>query len=601
MALGRETDNRNALAVERPGAGPGNGTPAATLPTQLLSAKYLLAMTSADAIAQNEAIASLPAGLSVAIEGSGQQFNQPRNSFLSNIKGVTAINDVALLPWVSDLKWGASPTARVTYTQGAAVIERHPLGTRRREVSISGIVGPTPFLVEGDLAKKIAGSSTSAAVLSGSYRAFLGVLELLDRWDASPPDTSLCFYALNEGWYYRCIPKSLALSQGGRQRNMLRYDLGLQLVEKVQFSFAIDSVAATIGEPKELTFAQRLQSYAQYCADGLEYAADAANGAAKVVQDGLHDYVTGPAYTVIRAADDAVDGLNNLANTVGAVLNTPRVLWQRVQVTVGRLNSVFDSGRDQIEAAFNWSTREPDEPDKQSVALLEANDAHDDIGRTRNGLMALTSLAASPSSSSQRRPVREGDTIESIALAVYGDATLWPIIAKENGLVPPYVSAAGLPGTVKPGESLLVRSGKMATLATLSSPDEGKREAQLYGRNLALAPNGDLLQSGPDDCADFALVEGVACVEQALRIKTGKTQGTDQLHPWAGIPTAIGRANTTTSKATLSLALYRCIAEDDRVARVDDFDVMDRGDAWIWRATPVLVGSEQLAQGGGVR
>lgn len=559
-------------------------TPAKQLPTQRLSAKYLLGIAAPGKTLR----AKLP-----SIDGAS-------NVQHSRKSGID-VNSVVIIPWVIDIKWGATPTARVTYTQDAYVIERHPKGTRRRDVSISGIVGPTPFLVDDDLAKKISADNSALASLSGSYRAFLAVMELLDKWDQSDPDTTLNLYALNEGWYYRCIPKPLALSQGGRQRNMLRYDLGLQLLEKVNFTFTIDDVAATAGVVAEPTLKDKIQGIADTCRDGIEEFSNGMNAAMDVVNKGLHDYVTGPVYTVIRSVDEGIDAFQNMADTISTIANTPKVLWTRAQVSIRKAEAVGRSLSEQLESALSFSTRLADEPDPLSSALLANAASLEAIRQNANKLHVLSLTASTPDKSYRPRLVQQGDTIEGIALEVYGDATLWPLVVQQNSLVPPYISQAGLPGTVKPGETLNVQSGGTPTLATMSPPDVAKRDLRLYGRNIALTRQGDLRQAGSDDCADIALIDGVDCVEQAIWVKTSKVQGTDQLHPDGGIPAAIGRSNAITSKATLSLALYRAIAEDDRVARVDDFDVEDLGDAWQWKATPVLVGSEQLAQGGGVR
>lgn len=162
--------------------------------------------------------------------------------------------------------------------------------------------------------------------------------------------------------------------------------------------------------------------------------------------------------------------------------------------------------------------------------------------------------------------VRTGDTLQGIAARMLGGAGRWRDIAVINGLTPPYVSLAGLPGTVGPGDKLVLPAD-----ATQSEQMQGAAqsddEREFYGVDFAIDRNGRMPVEPGEYPADVQYVSGEQCVRQGLEITFRTTQGDDVYQPWFGVPAAVG--DPSYEDAGLVLAqLVDQVLIDDRIAAV---------------------------------
>ena len=93
---------------------------------------------------------------------------------------------------------------------------------------------------------------------------------------------------------------------------------------------------------------------------------------------------------------------------------------------------------------------------------------------------------------------------------------------------------------------------------------------------------------------DFALVRGVPNLVQALYIKASTQPGELRLHPSFGFALPVG---TRLSPIVLFLAkfqAYRTLAQDDRIASLEDISVVAQGDVMSMRIQVKAVGTSAV-------
>jgi len=156
--------------------------------------------------------------------------------------------------------------------------------------------------------------------------------------------------------------------------------------------------------------------------------------------------------------------------------------------------------------------------------------------------------------------VRAGETLQSIAGLKLGDAARWPELAALNGLLPPYITAGGSPGTVAPGALLLL---PYTTTDTEILGDDLDLAIAFTGSDV-----GDFVLEPGTEPADVQTVTGTASAIQALNVVIRTRQGEDTQHPAVGLPAAVG---DVVSNAGIVLAtLIDQILSDGRFVRVVD-------------------------------
>ena len=173
-----------------------------------------------------------------------------------------------------------------------------------------------------------------------------------------------------------------------------------------------------------------------------------------------------------------------------------------------------------------------------------------------------------------------GDTILGIAQREMGDGNLWPDIAALNNLVAPYITPLGLPGTVRPGASILVptngaQPGAPPKPAKLT---DAELAAQVLGIDLKIDEAGTWLVD-PASGADYLTIAGVPNYIQALGLIRFRTEvGSNLVFPWLGIFAPIGSPNGPQMPEAIALSIRRAALSDSRTADVGNFQANDEGD-----------------------
>ena len=200
--------------------------------------------------------------------------------------------------------------------------------------------------------------------------------------------------------------------------------------------------------------------------------------------------------------------------------------------------------------------------------------------------------------------VRAGDTLASIAASELGDGALWYLLSVVNGLRSPYVSIAGLPDTVAPGESIsiptLAQQPDTGVTSNASGTEPGAdvlgTDVMLVHSSAATGPGERRLTWGIDQRTgkDLATVSGVTNLGQALQMRTWVVVGTRPLLPEYGLPALVGQPGTTTRDALLKLAVQRNIEADPRVSRLARLRLIREADDVLIEADIVPIGIGQL-------
>lgn len=151
--------------------------------------------------------------------------------------------------------------------------------------------------------------------------------------------------------------------------------------------------------------------------------------------------------------------------------------------------------------------------------------------------------------------VRFGDTLQSIALREFGDASRWVELAVLNKLREPYVGEIASPTVLAYGDMIKVPSASSAVSADADP-------AFVYGIDI-LVRNGQLVADGDD----FSVVSGVQNFVQALRHHIQVDKRELAFHPDFGcyVRSVIGSINGPTAGQMAAFYVKSALLEDERV------------------------------------
>jgi hypothetical protein len=174
--------------------------------------------------------------------------------------------------------------------------------------------------------------------------------------------------------------------------------------------------------------------------------------------------------------------------------------------------------------------------------------------------------------------IRGGDTLLSIAAREMGDPDAWMDLRDANALRYPYVTVLRLPGTVAPGDQIMIPTTAAAPGVTGTRGIDGSEpnEDQVLGVDMLLTDEGEW-QIDPTG-TDVLKVRGAACYEQDLRIKLETPLGTNMLYPHVGILTPIGQPNGRGLPQAVALSVRTAVIQDPRTASLGPLVVRDAGD-----------------------
>jgi hypothetical protein len=505
--------------------------------------------------------------------------------------------NVAIAPWVSSLDAPNAPAATATITFGGAVVERHPLGYREwYTITLGGSIGPLPFLDPK--------ANSNQKVIVPSWGAYLAFEALIKQAVAAKGSGTLHLYCVYEGIFVEVLPiRGPALSRSPARKTMADWSVTFRVLGEVkppQFDvwWTKLKVAPSTRKKHEVTLAETKTSALGAIASARVSVTKAIRTVTRAVQKALD-----LANAWVDEFDKWSKVLIAVAHWPERVLSAARSLVWRAHTTLGevmRLGSVYARKRWMgTNGFFETGNCVPgwDEASRAYFALKDATaETYDNVHAAE---VATRMLGQAADGRVEYWPVKSGDTIESIAAAVAGDPSVWPALAALNDLRYPYLSDDGTPGTLAPGALLKLPTSADESTGNTAPLAGEMDEVALYGRD-KLVRGGDLVLTETGDGVDFAMVEGVACAAQNLRLRLDTPVGANRLFD-VGLPMEIGDAPEATA-AALTLATQTEILRDDRFVRADDLRVQDRGNGWSIEATAYLTNGKQVpaaASGGG--
>lgn len=164
----------------------------------------------------------------------------------------------------------------------------------------------------------------------------------------------------------------------------------------------------------------------------------------------------------------------------------------------------------------------------------------------------------------------EGLDYADVAQAELGDRDQWSELVSLNGVADPFTTATGRP--LEQGESVLVPSIRIGGPQSTAG--------QVFGTDLKLGPNGDLVARGD---GAWATVSGKDNLYQAVRNRSQTEASDNAIFPSIGFP-AVGDAGTAETAGLLASRARTQFLEDIRITRVDQIEVEDDGDSFVVRA-----------------
>ena len=197
--------------------------------------------------------------------------------------------------------------------------------------------------------------------------------------------------------------------------------------------------------------------------------------------------------------------------------------------------------------------------------------------------------------------VTGGDTIRTLALKYLGDEAQWKKLALMNNLKPPYISAVGGDGVLKPGGTILIPRTTASTVALSVSrtvnPDASSEALRpmmkRYGRDLRLLEaGGELRDFTTTSGGDIDVVEGIDNVIQAIKIKFSTEVGELPTHPSFGAKYSVGTKLGMATVQEFALNTRRTFFQDPRIEEINSMEIFAVGDQLFNKTRLKLIGAD---------
>jgi len=196
--------------------------------------------------------------------------------------------------------------------------------------------------------------------------------------------------------------------------------------------------------------------------------------------------------------------------------------------------------------------------------------------------------------STQKRPVfvhvvGDGETLQDVAEQYLGDRSRWPEVASINGISIPWVLNTGEP--ILPGAVLYVP----APVGGADAAPGGVSDSVMFGTDLRIGADGDLVASAGDSPSDVQTISGVPNFEQGLTVRLRTEQRQNVTFPNLGLPKLVGEPSFSRMSGYLAAHVRSQLDADRRVDRVTKLVVEDTGDGQSVDAEFRAVGGVNLA------
>jgi hypothetical protein len=504
-------------------------------------------------------------------------------------------SNYAVIPWPSKASRIEYSSSLVTQAAGGVYVEDNPNGGFvSGDWMISGRIGPLPYKpkqynvmasLPPDNWKDIDGGGTMPL-------PFLVLKEAIELTNQDKPGSRLVLYSLQEGEYWYVQPLTRAIMRDPSFRTGCTYEFQFKLLERADPP-TLNLIATKATDSDTLSWYDKTLN-------GLNTGIKAVNAAISVVayvETRVGQYVN----QFKSAMNNVAATFDNGLATVETIVNTPEKLhiWGKgyVNTLISDWNSVLTATEDMVQF-FGGS-----DADSSADELYDDDPAVTPEARIRLGV-SLTDIKALQDNADavsaaiseiivglrmglgaaidrmEYREIQPGDTLEAIALAVYGNPAAATKIAQWNNLRPPYISAAGYPGTLRAGMRIAIPKEGSGAVGVLATFEPMTTDERYYGRGIKLVTDGSWtgdFEKAPDNVG-LVDVAGNDCVNQGLRVRMSTQFGTDAVFPLMGIPDAVGQITDDTSRLVFNIATGWQLRADNRVDAVTKLDITDTGE-----------------------
>jgi len=451
-----------------------------------------------------------------------------------------------------------------TQTRPSATVVTHTLGEVVREITqnhlteieLRGVSGYSPRV----------GQTRDGGVSFLSGRAILEEFDkFLDEYQSRTAQdvdkTYLVFRALNEKQAFKVEPTEWRWSEDTAQ-NRFSYEWELKL----------EAYAHAPSDPRGSVFSplteiiQKSQEYINAGAGAVELASNALVNVRSEFEE---------ARNTLRSLERISTALQNVADSVDGI----RTFFTRdLPATYVNLANSYKRSYDDISELVGLDENDATRRTAEQIAYYALVNAglsgvnSNDIERAKTTpTIERDSLSVVTTNQAPRFSVpftlRAGDTLQSIALDAYGDASRWIEIKAYNGFRDALHRSDGLP--LRMGDIIQVPFTN-ATEDDLGLPLQG----DVFGTDLLMDSTGDLVFSD----SEIHTVREEANLKQAITNRLLTEQGSAYPFPSYGLPLTIGSKLDARSVAFCASHVNQQLLSDARIRDVRDILVIDEGD-----------------------
>jgi len=503
---------------------------------------------------------------------------------------------------------------QVTPTFRGVVVEHQ--GVTIKDIVIQGVTGVSPLRKEGG-AKKNSG----APVMAGGHSGFKEFHELrsyfrayveakrLDGSDNQNGELRLIFKNYKDNEHIYVEPQKFTMKRSASKPFLYEYQIAMKGIGMAEIKPVVKNWLASLLDAIDSAF------------DLISYATQIINGSIGLIRRTERNVVNtileplrniNAALVAIKGGKEALLGPfgitrrytsqlhtelasleANLNEVFGVDISKYNAATGRVSTlksTVSRtptyqelkvLNAIASAKRGLLIILQNKAlfVEDPDSKSTSVEAIFQKRLVADD------GTITTTTgdLVLNRPSSTKVALIDGKDTVQTLAARELGDPDKFREIVLLNNLKPPYISATGGSGVLKPGDKILIPQSSPSLNGTgVAQNIEYEitkfltQSEKNLGVDLRIDENNDLVFA---NFGDFDLYAGIDNIAQAILIKLGLEPGSLKRHPEIGVGLEIGRKVKNVGE--IRNKIVSTLGQDPRIDSVPYLDVKEEGNTTL--------------------
>lgn len=427
----------------------------------------------------------------------------------------------------------------------------------------------------------------------------------------------MTFHAFKDDEHYIVEPEEFSLSREKGERVLYRYRIRLKVLGEVkdvsrpisedqpvidsiaqptkQLSVAIAQALASLDDTFGIT--SKINATVSAVTGGYATALDVGsqvNTEVTQIMGAASEYARATKRTIaipfaaIATARNRIDQLTTILRQSASIPLDVIQLYQNIEDSLDVIATYPELFVESFDDAAEELLRLSQGPALSSTSDLEAAQGSEitQTEQLRSSALRPGDLRRVQSGIFQRRrtfPRYEGfreviiyvhDTLETIAARELNNARRWIDLALANELTAPYISDEGLPGTKRPGDTILIPTEKRGgDPEQIRSKGDGELRASqlevILGRDLQLEfgadGKADLVVDTTLGSEDFKTVAAVDNLSQAMVFILSIERGTDVLYQQIGYERIIGRRGTYERLINAQLSVLEAVQQDPRI------------------------------------